>query len=77
LQGRRRARFPDGPVADDEAKGDFAANRRLDQAFVNTFWHFLPNAEAGLEYEFGRRETFDKQLERESRVTAVLHYDFL
>jgi hypothetical protein len=67
---------PDGPVADDEGTGSFAANKRIDQAFVNTFWGFAKNAEVGLEYEYGRRKTFDGQTGKEDRITSTVHYSF-
>ena len=56
-------------------------NRRMDQAFVNSFWTFAKNAEFGLEYGWGRRETFDiggsgQQLAHQNRITGTFHYNF-
>jgi hypothetical protein len=63
-------------VVDDDATGSIAPNKRIDQAFVNTFWSFTKNAAFGLEYEWGRRHTFDDRKGRQDRVTGTFHYDF-
>jgi len=67
---------PAGPVADDEDTATFAANERVDQAFVNSFWSFAKNAEVGVEYEYGRRHTFDDQTGKQDRITAMVQYNF-
>jgi DcaP outer membrane protein len=56
------------------AKG--SDNRRMDQAFVNTFYTFAKNAEFGIEYGWGRLETFDKSLGHQNRITGTFHYNF-
>jgi hypothetical protein len=55
---------------------DDVSNKRIDQAFVNTFWSFAKNAEVGLEYAYGRRKTFDGNTGREDRINASVHYNF-
>jgi hypothetical protein len=55
---------------------DDVSNERVDQAFVNTFWRFAKNAEVGVEYAYGRRETFDGQTGKQDRVNCSFHYDF-
>jgi hypothetical protein len=52
------------------------ANWRIDQLFVNAFYSLTKNAELGLEYELGRRHTYDRQLGSEDRITASAHYNF-
>jgi len=52
-------------------------NRRMDQAFGNSFWTFAKSAEVGLEYGWGRRETFDGSLAHQNRITGTVHYNFL
>lgn len=63
-------------TADDEGTGDFIPNKRIDQLFVNTFYGLTKSAELGLEYELGRRHTFDDQTGSEDRITAVATYKF-
>lgn len=63
-------------IADDEGDGEFAPNKRIDQLFVNTFWSVSKSASIGLEYEWGRRHTFDDRKGRQDRVTTTFHYDF-
>jgi hypothetical protein len=55
---------------------DGVDNKRIDQAFVNTFWSFAKNAEVGIEYAYGRRTTFDDQTGRQNRINASVHYNF-
>ncbi len=63
---------PDGANAD---------NKRLEQAFVNTFWTVTKNMELGLEYAWGRRVAFTAvpgvyDYGRENRVNFTAHYNF-
>ncbi len=51
-------------------------NKRIDQAFVNSFWGFSKNCELGLEYVYGQRKQFDGQLGIQHRVNATFHYNF-
>jgi len=51
-------------------------NKRMDQAFVNSFWTFAKNAEFGLEYAWGQRKTFDGSTGTQSRLTGTFHYNF-
>lgn len=55
---------------------DSVSNERVDQGFVNTFWRFAKNAEVGVEYAYGRRETFDGQTGKQDRINCSVHYDF-
>jgi hypothetical protein len=52
-------------------------NERIDQAFVNTFWGFVKNAEVGIEYAYGQRRTFDDQAGTQHRINATFHYNLL
>jgi hypothetical protein len=52
------------------------ANKRIDEAFVNTFWTFAKNAEFGLEYVLSQRHTFADQVGTQSRITSTFHYNF-
>jgi hypothetical protein len=63
-------------TADDEGSGTFVPNSRIDQLFVNAFYSLSKTAEVGLEYELGRRHTFDRQTGAEDRITASAHYNF-
>jgi hypothetical protein len=67
-------------IQNPEEKGvDFrntTTNRRMDQAFVNSFWTVAKNMEIGLEYDWGRRTTFDGQHGLQNRVTGTFHYNF-
>jgi hypothetical protein len=65
----------------DNGHATAADNKRMSQLFLNTFWSFAKNAEFGLEYGWGQRETFtvaaaggDKGTQ--NRVTATAHYSF-
>lgn len=52
-------------------------NKRVDQAFVNTFWGFAKNCEVGLEYAYGQRRTFDDDKGTQHRINATFHYILL
>jgi hypothetical protein len=51
-------------------------NRRIDQAFANTFWTFAKNAEFGLEYAYGKRWTWAGPTGLENRINASFHVNF-
>lgn len=54
-------------------------NEQIISAFLNTFYTFAKNAEFGLEYEWGRRKTFDQggaAYGHMSRITGTFHYNF-
>jgi hypothetical protein len=56
-------------------------NESVSQAFVNTFWSFAKNAEAGVEYAWGQRKTFSTptlaaQKGDQSRINFTVHYNF-
>jgi hypothetical protein len=53
--------FIEGNDAAAAVLGDIA-NKRVDVAFVNTFWSPLKGVEFGLEYAYGRRTVFDAGL---------------
>jgi len=52
-------------------------NKRVDQAFVNTFWGFTKNCEVGLEYAYGQRRTFADEKGTQHRINATFHYNLL
>jgi hypothetical protein len=66
------ATFTDGLITNS----DDVSNKRVDQAFVNTFYRFAKNAEVGVEYAYGLRTTFDENEGQENRVNFSFHYDF-
>ncbi len=51
-------------------------NKRMDQAFVNTFYSFAPTAAVGLEYGWGQRRTWNGDKGTQNRLTATFHYNF-
>jgi hypothetical protein len=67
--------------------GNGAANKRIDVAFVNTFYSPVKGVELGLEYSYGRRTVFDAALSladrlagndegTQHRVNALARYSF-
>lgn len=62
---------------ENQANGTFQENKRIDQAFLNTFWSFAKNAEFGVEYAYGLRHTYAavNANGRENRINASLHYN--
>jgi hypothetical protein len=63
-------------TGDAIVNSDDVSNKRIDQAFVNTFYRFAKNAEVGVEYAYGLRTTFDENEGQENRVNFSFHYDF-
>jgi hypothetical protein len=63
-------------TGDAIVNSDDVSNKRVDQAFVNTFYRFAKNAEVGVEYAYGLRTTFDANEGQENRVNFSFHYDF-
>ena len=65
------------PVIAAGPDGVGANNKRIYQAFVNTFWTFAKNAEFGVEYAYGLRHTYAavNANGRENRINASLHYN--
>lgn len=55
---------------------DFYPNETLRQVFLNTFWTPGKGVEYGLEYAWGRRETFNGETGKLGRVTAMARYSF-
>lgn len=59
---------------------DNGDNKTMSQLFVNTFWSATKNAEFGVEYIWGQRETFATggaaQKGDQSRVNVSFHYNF-
>lgn len=55
---------------------DLYPNRKVDQAYVNTFWAVEKNMELGLEYAWGKRTTFNDEVGTQNRVNATVHYNF-
>ena len=53
-----------------------STNKRIDQAFVNTFWTVTKTVEFGLEYAWGRRVQWNDAEGRQNRVTGTFHYNF-
>jgi hypothetical protein len=72
--GISEASFPANP--DEATTGDFLPNKRIDQLFVNAFYGITKNAEVGLEYELGRRTTWNDLKGNEDRITANATYKF-
>jgi len=64
------------PTADDEGTGTFVPNKRIDQAFVNTFYGLTKTFWLGAEYAYGRRTTWFNDIGRENRINLSAHYDF-
>ena len=63
-------------TADDPGAGTFVPNKRIDQAFVNTFYGLTKTFWLGAEYAYGRRTTWFNNLGRENRINLAAHYDF-
>jgi hypothetical protein len=55
---------------------DFVPNRRVDQAFLNTFWGIDKNIELGLEYAWGKRRTFGSESATQERINATVNVNF-
>lgn len=55
---------------------DLHPNRKVDQAYINTFWAVEKNMELGLEYAWGKRTTFNDEVGTQNRVNATVHYNF-
>ncbi len=55
---------------------DFVPNRRVDQAFLNTFWGIEKNIELGLEYAWGKRRTFGSESATQERINATVNVNF-
>jgi len=55
---------------------DLYPNRRIDQAYLNTFWGLGKNTEFGIEYAWGKRTTFNHEIGTQSRINAMLSYNF-
>lgn len=55
---------------------EFVPNKQVDQAFVNLFWTVTKNIEAGVEYAWGKRETFGDEKGIQHRVNTVVIYNF-
>ncbi len=63
--------------------GNAAANKRVDVAYLNSFYSPVKSVEIGLEYSYGRRTVFAAALADPSndvgtqhRINASAHYDF-
>ena len=55
---------------------DLVPNKKIDQAFLNTFWGIAKNTELGLEYAYGKRTTFGPEVGTQERINATVHYNF-
>lgn len=78
-----QTRFGRDPVADAALRAawlgvidDFVPNRRVDQAFLNTFWGIDKNIELGLEYAWGKRRTFGSESATQERINATVNVNF-
>ena len=55
---------------------DFYPNRHINQLWVNTFFTPDKNFDIGIEYTYGKRETFNNEIGKISRLTAMARYRF-
>lgn len=61
-----------------EALTDSSGNRynhAINEAMINTFWSVAKNTEAGIEYAYGQRKTFDGETGTQNRINATLRYN--
>lgn len=69
-----------GTIAGSYAKfsenDDDTANETLYDVYANIFWGFAKNAEVGVEYAWGKRETFNEWDATASRVNVMFQYNF-
>jgi hypothetical protein len=55
---------------------EFVPNKRIDQAGVNLLWSITKNVEAGIEYFWGRRTTFNDEEGIQHRINTMIQYNF-
>lgn len=49
-------------------------NKKINEAFLNTFWTVAKNTEVGLEYAYGKRTNFAGDAGTQNRINATVHY---
>jgi len=69
-------RFYDNAVSGAATTSDFAPNKKLNQAWLSSFYSPYKNFDLGLDYTWGKRETFDHYEGTISRLTAMARYRF-
>jgi hypothetical protein len=55
---------------------ELVPNKRIDQAGVNLMWSITKNVEAGIEYFWGRRTTFNDEEGIQHRINTMIQYNF-
>jgi hypothetical protein len=55
---------------------ELVPNKRIDQAGVNLLWSITKNVEAGIEYSWGRRTTFNDEEGIQHRINTMIQYNF-
>lgn len=51
------------------------ANRKINEALINTFWTVAKNTEVGVEYAYGQRTTFANDRGAQNRFNATFRYN--
>lgn len=69
-------RFSDNAVSGAPSTSDFAPNKKINQFWLNSFYTPYKNFDLGLDYIWGKRETFDGYEGVMSRLTAMARYRF-
>ena len=62
--------------ANSPAGADFYPNEKLRQFWINTFWNPARNVDLGVDYSYGKRETFNGEKGTVSRLGTMLRYNF-
>lgn len=62
--------------ANSPAGADFYPNEKLRQFWINTFWNPARNIDLGVDYSYGKRETFNGEKGTVSRLGTMLRYNF-
>ncbi len=69
-------RFDENAVSRTPTTNDFAPNKKIKQAWVSTMYTPYKNFDLGLDYTWGKRQTFDHYEGAISRLTALARYRF-